>query len=45
MTKNDQTKQWSKPELVKLGTMKDVAVKSNTQNDGQSGNFTFGAAS
>lgn len=25
MTKNDQTKPWSKPELTKLGTLKDVA--------------------
>lgn len=25
MTKNEQAKRWSKPELVKLGTMKDVA--------------------
>lgn len=33
MTKNDQTNLWSKPELTKLGTLKDVAGGSSSGND------------
>lgn len=32
---------WTRPELVRLGTLKDVAAKGSTAQDGQSGNFNF----
>lgn len=34
MTKTQETNSWIKPELVKLGTLKDVAGSKAINNDG-----------
>ena len=44
-TSDRAAKAWTKPQLAKLGTLKDVAAKSITQQDGASTNYNFGAAS
>lgn len=44
-TPDRAAKTWTKPQLDKLGTLKDVAAKSSNRNDGNSGNFNFGTAS